>query len=228
MFYKDVNSSKPKNEKETTNNDDKPSNQNKDNDNDNNLNYYNMDSTKANLNLNLIINENDSIPKITNLLMDSDYNEKIINISKLDEELIFSDDRKSKNSKTHKTDKSSLPMIENQEYNNNSGPIINISNLDIPIKVQNVIDNINEQKKESNNNSNSNNNKNTNEINNNDIKIVQNNIKDKGSQRKINHRNLIRKRKRVIYCKIVILIISLIFLTVFIIFLIKIAFINNS
>ena len=66
------------------------------------------------------------------------------------------------------------------------------------------------------------------EINNNDIKIVQNNIKDKGSQRKINHRNLIRKRKRVIYCKIVILIISLIFLTVFIIFLIKIAFINNS
>ena len=50
-----------------------------------------MDATKENLNVKLITNEKDHFDKISNLLIDSYNNEKIVNISKLDEDLNYDD-----------------------------------------------------------------------------------------------------------------------------------------
>ena len=102
----------------------------------NSLNYINKDSTKDNLNLNLIINENENYAKISNLLCEHDNDDKIVNISKLDE-VLYSDERKPKNNELfqkHMEGDSKFDLIiGDQNESDNTNPIINISNLEISI-----------------------------------------------------------------------------------------------
>ena len=99
-----------------------------------------IDSTKDNLSLNLMTEEN--IGKISSLFSDPDYNDKVVNISKLDESLCYTD----KNPKKEKIENKDNIKNENNEsdysiiikdiINNNnnesniSNPIINISYLE--------------------------------------------------------------------------------------------------
>ena len=90
MFHSKSKSSKFQEKKEKQINKSKENDSNQYNQN-NSININNMDSTQENMNINILINEE----KIANLLIDSDNNEKIINISKLDEDLCY-DDKKTK------------------------------------------------------------------------------------------------------------------------------------
>ena len=116
-----------------------------------------IDSTKDNLSLNLMTGEN--IGKISSLFSDPDYNDKVINISKLDESLCYS----GKNTKREKKDNKDGIKIEEDETdygfvikniindNNNekniSDPVINISYLEN----QNKNDKISDYSKQINN-----------------------------------------------------------------------------
>ena len=99
-----------------------------------------IDSTKDNLSLNLMTEEN--IGKISSLFSDPDYNDKVINISRLDESLCYTD----KNTKKEKIESKNNIKNENNESdyglmikdiingnnneNNISNPVINISYLE--------------------------------------------------------------------------------------------------
>ena len=106
--------------------------------NNNSLTLNSIDLTKENLNLKLITNE-----KISNLLYDSENDDKVVNISKLDEEL-FTDEKKIKKYDKNVTIGSDFELvIGNINENDSSKPIINVSSLDTPIHFQNEIQTIN-------------------------------------------------------------------------------------
>ena len=141
---------------------------NKYNDN-NSINFTNIDSTKENLDLNLIKNEYENIEKISNLLCE-DHDDKIVNISKLDESL-FPDEKNNKNGELLEKNKniSNFDIIGDDNEKDNSNPIINISNLEMPI-FKNELQNINKSIEDNNTNDNINKNENNKNI----IKIIKN------------------------------------------------------
>ena len=179
---------------------------------DNNSFNYNMDNTKTNLDINSLINPSVKVEKISHLLYDQDNNDKIINISKLDEDLISSDERNPKKTKRHHIDSDIKSFGDNTD--NNMNPIINISNLDIPNLIPNQIESINKENKEKNEkNSNFDCNKQ------NDIKIILNINIDEGFKMKYKHKNCLKKIP--FYCTIIILVIFLAFIAFFIFFIFK-------
>ena len=182
----------------------------------NSINY--MDSTKENINLNLIINQNDNFTKMSNLLCEQDNDDKIVNISKLDD-VLFSEDRKDKNNELcqkHMDGDSKFELIlEEQNQNDNTNPIINISNLDMSIfkneeneqKINKSIEDINH--------SNDNINKKENNIN--KITIIERKDEVLKIQKK---KNCIEKLP--FYCKIILIVNIFIILTFLLFFLFKI------
>ena len=106
----------------------------------NSVNFSSMDSTKENINLKLITNG-----KISNLLYDSENDDKIVNISKLEEDSYpYPDDRRNQYDNKYIIEGSDLDVvIGNINENDNTKPIINISNLESPINYQNDLKNIN-------------------------------------------------------------------------------------
>ena len=141
---------------------------NKYNDN-NSINFTNIDSTKENLDLHLIKNEYENIEKISNLLCE-DHDDKIVNISKLDESL-FPEEKNNKNGELLEKNKniSNFDIVGDDNEKDNSNPIINISNLEMPI-FKNELQNINKSIEDNNTNENINKNENKNNI----IKIIKN------------------------------------------------------
>ena len=99
-----------------------------------------MNSTNGNLKLDLN-DDNNNIEKIPNLFYNDENDEKIVNISKLDEDL-YSNDKKSK--RFEKNNKHQVGDSDSQLIDNNS-KIINISNLDIHLNSKN--ENINAKEK---------------------------------------------------------------------------------
>ena len=179
----------------------------------NSINYTNIDVSEQNLDLNLIINENGQLDKISNLLYDPDNIDKIVNISKLDETL-YSEDR-SKKSKIYEQSDSKAEMVIDEEINN-SKPIINISQLEIPIdlKTESNCDNKNDTKNNI-NDINKSSVSSSNEINNNI-----NQIKDKYAVFK-------NKNKKVLKTRTVICLIILVIIGIIIILYCLIAFIHG-
>lgn len=179
----------------------------------NSINYTNIDVSEQNLDLNLIINENGQLDKISNLLYDPDNIDKIVNISKLDETL-YSEDR-SKKSKIYEQSDSKAEMVIDEEINN-SKPIINISQLEIPIdlKTESNCDNKNDTKNNI-NDINKSSVSSSNEINNNI-----NQIKDKYAVFK-------NKNKKVLKARTVICLIILVIIGIIIILYCLIAFIHG-
>ena len=183
----------------------------------NSLNYINKDSTKDNLNLNLIINENENYAKISNLLCEHDNDDKIVNISKLDE-VLYSDERKPKNNELfqkHMEGDSKFDLIiGDQNESDNTNPIINISNLEISIFKSEQ----NEQKinKSIEDNNQSNDNMNKKENNNNKITIIKG--KDEVLKIKKNKKCFL---KLPFYCKIILIVNIFIILTFLLFFLFK-------
>ena len=179
----------------------------------NSINFTNIDVSEQNLDLNLIINENGQLDKISNLLYDPDNIDKIVNISKLDETL-YSEDR-SKKSKIYEQSDSKAEMVIDEEINN-SKPIINISQLEIPIdlKTESNCDNKNDTKNNI-NDINKSSVSSSNEINNNI-----NQIKDKYAVFK-------NKNKKVLKARTVICLIILVIIGIIIILYCLIAFIHG-
>ena len=179
----------------------------------NSINFTNIDVSEQNLDLNLIINENGQLDKISNLLYDPDNIDKIVNISKLDETL-YSEDR-SKKSKIYEQSDSKAEMVIDEEINN-SKPIINISQLEIPIdlKTESNCDNKNDTKNNI-NDINKSSVSSSNEINNNI-----NQIKDKYAVYK-------NKNKKVLKTRTVICLIILVIIGIIIILYCLIAFIHG-
>ena len=109
-----------------------------------------INSTKDNLSLNTLTDEN--YGKISSLLFEQDNNDKIVNISKLDESLCYNDKNTKRENNEQEIQQSNyefiIKNITNNEENNNSNPVINISCLE----TQN-----NENKSDNNINSNNNN-----------------------------------------------------------------------
>ena len=167
----------------------------------NSINYTNIDVSEQNLDLNLIINENGQLDKISNLLYDPDNIDKIVNISKLDETL-YSEDR-SKKSKIYEQSDSKAEMVIDEEINN-SKPIINISQLEIPIdlKTESNCDNKNDTKNNI-NDINKSSVSSSNEINNNI-----NQIKDKYAVFKNKNKKVLKTRT--VICLIILVIIGII------------------
>ena len=197
--------------------------------NNNSLTLNSIDLTKENLNLKLITSE-----KISNLLYDSENDDKVVNISKLDEELYTDEKRIKKYDKNVTVGSDFELVIGNINENDTSKPIINISSLDTPIHLQNEIQTINLVN--NNNVSTSNTSINNNIINN------DNNNKNNSSSNKIVKTNKIKKdnnlkdeafktkskkcfRKIPLYLKIIFLIIIIIIFSFLFFFLFKI--LNN-
>ena len=182
----------------------------------NSININNIDSTKENMNIKILINEE----KISNLLIDSDNNEKIVNISKLDEDLYY-DDKKSQKSLSSKIKKIENNYLESimSEANDNEKPIVNISNLEYPMNVNYDFQENNNYINDTNKSSNVINeiDKSNNE-NNNDIKIVKKiEITNFKNNKKINY----YFSKIPIYCRIILFLILFI-IAILLIFLIVI------
>lgn len=126
-----------------------------------------MSATKDNFDLNLIPDDNEvNMDKISNLFYDPDIDDKIVNISKLDEDL-YSNDRKTKrigSQKNFEHSDSHIGLVLQNEIEI-SRPIINMSVLDMENNLQtNEINDINNQ-----NNVNTNDNNRANIINSNKI-----------------------------------------------------------
>ena len=105
-----------------------------------------INSTNDNLNINVMSYAN--LGKISTLLSETDYNEKIVNISKLDESLSFRDNNPNLEDNiqvSHPNYNSDCGLIikelENNEEKNITSPVINISCLEIPINEINKIEN---------------------------------------------------------------------------------------
>lgn len=143
--------------------------------NNNSLTLNSIDLTKENLNLKLITSE-----KISNLLYDSENDDKVVNISKLDEELYTDEKRIKKYDKNVTVGSDFELVIGNINENDTSKPIINISSLDTPIHLQNEIQTINLVN--NNNVSTSNTSINNNIINNDNNNLINNKEGDKENQ----------------------------------------------
>ena len=118
-----------------------------------------MSSTKEELNLESYFDNNNNIEKMSNLFCNDENDDKIINISKLDEDL-YSNDKKSAriDKNKHLTRDSNSQLIEvNTNTLDNNSKIINISNLEFQVNFPNETQNKNE-------NTNSNENANENAI----------------------------------------------------------------
>ena len=91
-----------------------------------------INSTKDNLSLNTLTDEN--YGKISSLLFEQDNNDKIVNISKLDESLCYNDKNTKRENNEQDIQQSNyefiIKNITNNEENNNSNPVINISCLE--------------------------------------------------------------------------------------------------
>ena len=159
--------------------------------------------------LNVIINENENYGKMSNLLCEPDNDEKIVNISKLDE-VLYSEDKKAKNIQKHEGDSKFELTIGDQIENNNTNPIINISNLEMSIF---KIDQKKNKSLEDNNHVNDNNNRKNNNIN----KITI--IKGKDEVLKLKKKNCFQKLP--FYCKIILIVNIFIILTFLLFFLFK-------
>jgi hypothetical protein len=99
-----------------------------------------MSFTKENLNLESFFDNNSNIKKISSLFHIEEIDEnddKIVNISKLDEDICSFDKKSIKN--MHQTGESNSQLIEVNK--NDIDKIINISNLDIHINCQNETEN---------------------------------------------------------------------------------------
>ena len=158
-----------------------------------------INSTKDNLSLNTLTDEN--YGKISSLLFEQDNNDKIVNISKLDESLCYNDKNTKRENNEQDIQQSNyefiIKNITNNEENNNSNPVINISCLE----TQN-----NENK--SDNNINSNNNNQT---------IKENNIENYKISYKKDEVFLVKKKNKICYKKRIILIL-IIFCMIFSLF----------
>ena len=158
-----------------------------------------INSTKDNLSLNTLTDEN--YGKISSLLFEQDNNDKIVNISKLDESLCYNDKNTKRENNEQDIQQSNyefiIKNITNNEENNNSNPVINISCLE----TQN-----NENK--SDNNINSNNNNQT---------IKENNIEKNKISYKKDEVFLVKKKNKICYKKRIILIL-IIFCMIFSLF----------
>ena len=176
-----------------------------------------MDATKENLNVKLIINED----KLSNLLSDSNNNEKIINISKLDEDLDY-DDKKNKNSNSSKIKKLENRYLEGfmPGDNDNEKPIINISNLEYPMNINDNFQEINNYINDTNKSSNviSDINKINNNKNDNNIKIVK---KIETQNFEIKNKNNCCFSKIPIYCRIILFSILIAIVMMMIIFIVS-------
>ena len=156
--------------------------------------------------------------KISNLLCEHDNDDKIVNISKLDE-VLYSDERKPKNNELfqkHMEGDSKFDLIiGDQNESDNTNPIINISNLEISIFKSEQ----NEQKinKSIEDNNQSNDNMNKKENNNNKITIIKG--KDEVLKIKKNKKCFL---KLPFYCKIILIVNIFIILTFLLFFLFKI------
>ena len=184
---------------------------NKYNDN-NSINFTNIDSTKENLDLHLIKNEYENIEKISNLLCE-DNDDKIVNISKLDESL-FPEEKNNKNGEFLEKNKniSNFDIIGDDNEKDNSNPIINISNLEMPI-FKNEFQNINKSIEDNNTNDNINKTENNKNI----IKIINN--KDEVIKMK-KKKNCFQKIP--LFCKIILFINIFIIISFLFFFLFKI------
>ena len=128
---------------------------NKKNENDSNQNnqknstYINMDLTKENLNIKLILNQD----KISNLLIDSDNNDKIVNISKLDEDLDYGDKKNKKglSSKIKKLENTHLEGFK-PEANNYEKPTINNNYINDTHISNSILNDINKNNDKNDNN----------------------------------------------------------------------------
>ena len=158
-----------------------------------------INSTKDNLSLNTLTDEN--YGKISSLLFEQDNNDKIVNISKLDESLCYNDKNTKRENNEQDIQQSNyefiIKNITNNEENNNSNPVINISCLE----TQN-----NENK--SDNNINSNNNNQT---------IKENNIENYKISYKKDEVFLVKKKNKICSKKRIILIL-IIFCMIFSLF----------
>ena len=97
-----------------------------------------MSSTKKELNLESYF-DNNNIEKMSNLFCNDENDDKIINISKLDEDL-YSNDKKSERieKNKHLTRDSNSQLIEvNKNSLDNNSKIINISNLEFQVNFPN-------------------------------------------------------------------------------------------
>ena len=156
-----------------------------------------INSTKDNLSLNTLTDEN--YGKISSLLFEQDNNDKIVNISKLDESLCYNDKNTKRENNEQDIQQSNyefiIKNITNNEENNNSNPVINISCLE----TQN------------------NENKSDNNINYNNQTIKENNIE----KNKISYKNdevfLVKKKNKICSKKRIILIL-IIFCMIFSLF----------
>ena len=138
-----------------------------------------MSFTKENLNLESFFDNNSNIKKISSLFHIEEIDEnddKIVNISKLDEDICSFDKKSIKN--LHQAGESNSQLVEvNKNDNDNNDKIITISHLGFPINCQNEI-----QNKTENINANENLNVNANT----DINVNVNNIINKTEEIKIN------------------------------------------
>ena len=144
-----------------------------------------MSFTKENLNLESFFDNNSNIKKISSLFHIEEIDEnddKIVNISKLDEDICSFDKKSIKN--LHQAGESNSQLVEvnkndndNNDNNDNNDKIITISHLGFPINCQNEI-----QNKTENINANENLNVNANT----DINVNVNNIINKTEEIKIN------------------------------------------
>ena len=141
-----------------------------------------MSFTKENLNLESFFDNNSNIKKISSLFHIEEIDEnddKIVNISKLDEDICSFDKKSIKN--MHQTGESNSQLVEvnkkDNDNNDNNDKIITISHLGFPINCQNEI-----QNKTENINANENLNVNANT----DINVNVNNIINKTEEIKIN------------------------------------------
>ena len=139
-----------------------------------------MSFTKENLNLESFFDNNSNIKKISSLFHIEEIDEnddKIVNISKLDEDICSFDKKSIKN--LHQAGESNSQLVEvnknDNDNNDNNDKIITISHLGFPINCQNEI-----QNKTENINENLNVNANT------DINVNVNNIINKTEEIKIN------------------------------------------
>ena len=101
----------------------------------------NMNSTKENLNLESILDNNNNLSKISHLFYSDENVEKIVNVSKLEEDLFSNSIGKNDKTKRHHTGDSNFQFMEANKSENNGSTIVNISNLDFQNNFQNETQN---------------------------------------------------------------------------------------
>ena len=160
---------------------------------------------ETNGNLSLSLNTGETMGKLSSYLIEDDNNDKIVNISKLDESLNYKNTNREENNNEHKQSVSDYGLIikdiMNNEKEQNSNPIINVSYLETQTNEINNIKTINN---------------NVNNINVLDPKTNNNQIKDRKDEVfKFKKKNNIHLKKSKI----------LIFVSIFLLFILFITFI---